>query len=68
MHICAAAALLPPLLFQGSPLERLKSAWNTASMADQLLFIVDAEKQVATSMPCSEWIPLAAACKCSTDV
>jgi GTP-binding protein Era len=31
---------------QGSPLERLKSAWATAAMADQLLFIVDAERQV----------------------
>ncbi|KAF6257138.1 P-loop containing nucleoside triphosphate hydrolase protein [Scenedesmus sp. NREL 46B-D3] len=30
---------------QGSPLERLKSAWATAAMADQLLFIVDAERQ-----------------------
>lgn len=31
---------------QGSPLERLRSAWATAAMADQLLFIVDAERQV----------------------
>jgi GTP-binding protein Era len=33
---------------QGSPLERLKSAWATAGMADQLLFIVDAERQVGS--------------------
>jgi GTP-binding protein Era len=34
---------------QGSPLERLKSAWATAGMADQLLFIVDAERQVGSA-------------------
>lgn len=32
---------------QGSPLERLRSAWATAAMVDQLLFIVDAERQVS---------------------
>lgn len=31
----------------GNPLERLRSAWATAAMADQLLFIVDAERQVS---------------------
>lgn len=33
---------------QGSPLERLRNAWSTAAMADQLLFIVDAERQVSS--------------------
>lgn len=31
---------------QGNPLERLRSAWSTAALADQLLLIVDAERQV----------------------
>lgn len=32
---------------KGSPLERLRSSWATAAMADQLLLIVDAERQVS---------------------
>lgn len=36
---------------QGNPLERLRSAWTTAALADQLLLIVDAERQVREG-PC----------------
>lgn len=35
---------------QGNPLERLRSAWSTAALADQLLLIVDAERQVSDSV------------------
>lgn len=31
---------------QGNPAERLRNAWSTAAMADQLLLIVDADRQV----------------------
>jgi GTPase Era involved in 16S rRNA processing len=33
---------------QGNPVERLRSAWSTAALADQLLLIVDAERQVSS--------------------
>lgn len=32
---------------QGNPAERLRNAWSTAAMADQLLLIVDADRQVS---------------------
>lgn len=46
---------------QGNPLERLRSAWTTAALADQLLLIVDAERQVRGALSAG-WHMLPAAC------